>query len=780
MATKPNLLQQLQQQRLGAEVTVKAVGPLEEGLRIVTVKRGDVETKTAYKPGEKPRVISVGGVGGGRAPPGGPPAPPPSEPTPEPTPLVKAAITGAEAGAEVAVTGPPPKTRFTLPEYQREVFGRYERASRSISEAEAYKASLRPGGKIWESVEPGMKYKYTYPLGHPRAGETAILTSADVKQELYEESRRIRTGPAATAEASIHAGKLWKHYQETTKWHPETKIEFKEGQYEFIFPDPSLEWSKGELKKIDIAYKLHPLVGAAAEFGFFATSSFAALGKPVAQLFTDKPLPHYLSPLDIAFEPLGWSPKGSAKLIGERPIGMAGGIWGETLQLASFHYGVKGITAGIKIGTKGVVKYIPKAVGKIKTITGVSRPVFESQAKLLEGGFKVVGKPQTVLTKTFGVTTKVGETQFWKNIYGWSTGKLIKVKTLPMVSRTFLGESRTGVQEGPYTVFGKVTKYRGLGKTEWVYPKVAEQYQIGKHISHIHKVTTTTPGVGERIQIFSSEIIGKPKGHLWWKRATTQYASIKEMERLGVRFKPIGGAVSEYGGWVRPGYEVAVAKITDPFKSGAKFWLSEEAQMSLVRPVTMYRPMMTGGIHGAKMIGETIHIPTTAFSYAPLTIAASGMTLASASALRYGLLQESILERRELTIPKFDVARVSLSLTKQAQAYALDTESILAQSQDTEQRLLQAQTQLQVQAQLQAYKLKTVQVTIPKHIRMPKPVPPPYRYVPSHVKPFIFPPFLEEGKRVRRKQLPYVPWGKGYRIRKWKVPKMEQFLKGVM
>jgi len=163
--------------------------------------------------------------------------------------------------------------------------------------------------------------------------------------------------------AESNANKNWNQLLNLPAGTTATKTD--EG-YEFNIPDTSLDWTKGELSKIDEAYKINPLLGGVAEFGFGAVSSFAALGKPVAQFTMDKlgietRDTHYVSAMDVVFEPIGWSPEGSTDILKERPLFSAGSLASEYLQGVGIS---KGVEASVKAGGKGI-KFLTKGAANI-------------------------------------------------------------------------------------------------------------------------------------------------------------------------------------------------------------------------------------------------------------------------------------------------------------------------------------------------------------------------------------------------------------------------------
>jgi len=899
LATKPTPLWSLQQQRLGTKVTVKAVGPLEEGLRVVTVKRGDVETKTAYKPGEKPRVISVGGVGG-KAPPGAPPTPKPKpvvepepvkEPTPEPTvidlgkvvskPETTISVTRRDPHTGAYITTRTTASRFDPSRYSgviTKITGPKGVWEGEIPETEAeYKARLRAEYKetgkvpdwVYGQVEIPSHIKFleehhrgpyvTGVTGGPYTRMEKIPLSDIARKIAYEEFLGVESPhPFSAYVGEAYKGlkpKLKSEYGfQFTDWETIPLLERKKyvgaelyfkthkadllkeffgptgiKELERIEKIPFLSsgvkeeaWMQITLtpeerkQKIYAGYPMPTRIAISSLYAFGGAALWPitlpqlavkyATGKgdwtdPGGRISTGKPL---ILP-DVAkiyseFYPGGPGggiqtliSEGRSRFEGkteltyegqmakEYPVEMAFATFGEVTGLyvggKALGFGFGKAKLGVtKYGIKPLVRHTPKVVGKIKTITGVSRPVFESEMKLLEGGFKAIGKPQTYLTKTFGITTKVSQTQFWKNISGWSTGELVRVKTLPMISQTFLGKSRTGVQQGPYTLFGRVTKYRGWGKTEWTYPKIAEQFKIGKQFFHVHKFTKTTPGVSERLQIYVTELVGKPKGHLWWKRVTTQTASIREMERLGTRFKLISEPSLGYGSWTRPGHEISkqltYIGVRPTPKGMANLWKEMEASASLVRPISVARPMMRG-VHGTGYLGGYVSIPTTAFKISPTFGMLAGAISRLESSFKQSLASRSELDQIPLPLLKFKQLPSLISKSEKALKPSFESLQGLGLISETSQASVLSLEQAQAQVQLQLQKLASQleDITLRK-LKTKKPRLHPTSFTTPFRGKVPLIPFILPGGELKKKKLLWEDediFGKMYRFRKGEI-----------
>jgi len=127
---------------------------------------------------------------------------------------------------------------------------------------------------------------------------------------------------------------------------------------------------------------------------------------------------HFVSPLDVGFEPLGWSPKGSTGILKKYPVFAAGGVASEIGQGKAITAGLKGVSKG----TKSVVKGISKVGDEI--------PEF--------------GK----------ITRTIGKTDFGKNIANWAkkgykpTYALGKTTTKPVFTKTGDDITQTVVSGG--------------------------------------------------------------------------------------------------------------------------------------------------------------------------------------------------------------------------------------------------------------------------------------------------------------------------------------------
>lgn len=313
-----------------------------------------------------------------------------------------------------------------------------------------------------------------------------------------------------------------------------------------------------------------------------------------------------------------------------------------------------------KVGVKGFIRTMPKAWHKIQVLTfkpsvvkgrmfvhrvdSEIKPYQYSKVKTPE--LAKVSKPPsfyvefTTRGKFSGFMTKFGQTTFWRKLHHWAISEPI-VK-LPLKWHRFLDESRTGVTEpytsGEVTWYSRLSRYRGWGKRDYVPKKVADQFKAGKTWVHKHELAMDTSkivtgrdisGVGQRLQLYEIRVVGKPKGHLWWKRVQVQVTSMKDIEFFGYKahFADTPGSIFDtsmgYGSWVRPGADLSaepwLVHITKPYGKMPNLWKDTTATGQLVS--VGRTTMKEGGFQGiGAEVSEVLAVPASEFgiSYAPL------------------------------------------------------------------------------------------------------------------------------------------------------------------
>lgn len=454
----------------------------------------------------------------------------------------------------------------------------------------------------------------------------------------------------------------------------------------------------------------------------------------------------------------GRSP-GEYKKISENPLGAVAATGGEVLGMLMLSGTVRGVKPYVASGFKSTVRFTPKAYTQFQKV--FPKPV------MLESG-KQVGSP--VLGKLYSGVERFGQTGFYQNIYGYATGRLGFVKTLPLKSQVFYEGSRTGVTEGKTSIFQVTRKFSGIPRTRLVPKVIGERYQLGDVISM---------GEGAIERTF----MGKPTGFLL-KKAETYTGLYK---RISDDVVGLAGNVEKSpfvrGGFIRSPDEIMTTKFLEvkPSKfirsgfvrqepkidifiarKGFKgFIWSDEAAMSVTPQVQI--PKVTPGIGFGKTISNlgklSVNIPSTVFSTGFVPI--SGLFVGSVLASELSIGQVST------ELPRMDVKQNVLSVS---------IPDVISQSVPVSVSM-SGLNQMQQQMQKQSYKIKTVSVpqqTYPKTTPSPPSIVRSYgasrvripRYIPSDEFDLSF-------KKI--KKIPSV-YKKGYRFREWKVPTLKQLL----
>ncbi len=301
---------------------------------------------------------------------------------------------------------------------------------------------------------------------------------------------------------------------------------------------------------------------------------------------------HYVSPFDVAFEPIGWSPVGSSREITRDPWFAAGGIVGEIGVAAMFHGGFEGVKTGVRYG----IRKAPVVYSKFSQ-------VFPEEKLIFESGRMVHTSP----TRSF--VSRFGQTKTWRTMSRWASGDIIKVRRLPLHKTIKFND------EG---LTSRLDIYKGFGRKEWVPRRVLEQAQKAETF-HIHKYTPWRT----RYQAFVTEKVYPSKGHLWWKTAKRQITTFSEHEKMVKMFEPAdfwSGSVK-----IRPDVPVTGYKIS--------FIDDTRGMASLVhRPVHLHRPMVhTSPVHTGYLGSGSIVTQVPMSGVAPLmaTGLLSGLALQS-------------------------------------------------------------------------------------------------------------------------------------------------------
>jgi len=368
------------------------------------------------------------------------------------------------------------------------------------------------------------------------------------------------------------------------------------------------------------------------------------------------------------------------------PLGTAFATVGEVFGLV---VGTEGLRAGIQTGVKGIklgVVKAPKVYGKTSSFFGRG-PV------LLESGARLPG---------FG--TRVSETAFWRHIYGWGKGSLVRVKTLPLKKTVPYVSKEPGI-----ALKSELRVYRGWGKTEWTAKPVVSQ-TLRAETFHIHKITPFG-----RYQAFVKESVIGPKGRLWFKSFKKQITTLTERDQLA----KVLGPADTYKGFVRP-----VSKAPEytfigirPKPGMPNIW-KDTGAMQRVVPHVSYRPMISGhGIHAGYLAGPVVSIPSMSFAGLVSSLGYAGGVMGSRVAGALAYKQVPKLDIRfdfkqkfgKITAPSLETARVSALGTEQLQLTGQGLKSNLAQLTQ------QAQVQLQMTQQQLKTRLASASTTVPVH-----------------------------------------------------------------
>jgi len=418
-------------------------------------------------------------------------------------------MTRTEIRATGRLTSP---VTMTQPKYFQETYETKEEIGRQKSEYYG----------IMEGIDPTALYKH----------EGKLVIGAVLKA-------KFKTGYLPQLEEAEKQSQLaWSQARDLPS---DTTVTKTEEGYEFKFRDTSLDWSKGEFEKLgtlrkegethlksgDIGTALmgsgQKLGADIAEFGFGAVSSFGALLKPIVldPLWgTEKSRSsHFVSPLDFAFEPVGWSPKGSSELMMEHPIFIAGGAAGEVLQSFAITQAFKPVSAGAKIGAKAIIKRVPGVYAKFTKVFPE-----EKFLKLgMSGTKKVIAK---------------GGSELPENIYRWGAEGYKKGLKLTSAGVKTTSKEVPGVADDIVSNVTQKTKY-GKGGVEriWLSPTdfAKAQDDIAAKLA-MKKVIEYSPqsrlkaGVGE-----VSELFERTKYKLSWsgKRLVKEYDTTRHTWKFG-------------------------------------------------------------------------------------------------------------------------------------------------------------------------------------------------------------------------------------------------------
>jgi len=228
---------------------------------------------------------------------------------------------------------------------------------------------------------------------------------------------------------------------------------------------------------------------------------------------------HFLSPLDFAFEPIGWSPKGSTEILKKEPWVVIGGIGAEVVQSYAMTQALKPVSAGAKIGTKAIIKRVPGMYAKFTKVF----PEEKFFSGTISGSKKIFAKGSSELPENI---FRWGAKGYKKGLELTSVG----VKTAPKEITKKAG-SVIEKQKQKF-VYGK-----GGVKRIWLSPEkyakaeteLAEKLAMKKVVAYSPQARIKA-GVGE-----VSELMERTKYKLSWsgKRLVKKYGTKRQTWKIG-------------------------------------------------------------------------------------------------------------------------------------------------------------------------------------------------------------------------------------------------------
>ena len=281
------------------------------------------------------------------------------------------------------------------------------------------------------------------------------------------------------------------------------KPERTEEGYIFKPTDKSrLKWSERQLKRTE---SLPPVLREIEQARIGFESATLSLVSPIGNLFgeggrkgmvlgatsalpggfdimrsvrmasTVKPYTHFVSPLDVGFERVGWSPKGSTALLTKYPAFAAGGITSEISQSIAMTKALKPISLGVKTGTKTAIRKLPALYGKFTKVF-----------------------PEERIVSPFA--RRVGTTTVGRRVYLWGAkGYRFGQKVLPgasKASKVKIGLADATAKRVPYKL-----KMQRVFLSPSQYEKASKEIakKVGQKSIDITFPTIRTVGSGKRI-----------------------------------------------------------------------------------------------------------------------------------------------------------------------------------------------------------------------------------------------------------------------------------------
>lgn len=360
----------------------------------------------------------------------------------------KTVVTGTQVGAQVGVEVP-------VTQYPRTPQQLVTPISGDISSLEVQKASIDPLGL------------YIY-QGQQISGVHAIEI---ISQQISERKQLV---------SDIE------RYPKGTTFTPT-----KTGGYTVNIPESErLKWARYHLKETE---KLPPVLQQLGEAKFFFQTSTLSLAAPLTRLFGGKAgeqgailgvthdvtklrgmsefaPTHFPSLMDVAFEPIGWSPEGSTELIKQYPVGAI--LGGGAAEIAQ---GIAFTKAGGLLKTKVVVPGTKKVISKLPGLYGKFTTAFPEE-KIIS---PIAKKLYTPWVKIGTGTQKLAD--FGSRLYKWGArgydfSKQLSRKTV--VPKTVQEISELGIK-----TTSKTTVYRSTLKTQRVLLSPLEKSFAEKEIA---------------------------------------------------------------------------------------------------------------------------------------------------------------------------------------------------------------------------------------------------------------------------------------------------------
>lgn len=445
-------------------------------------------------------------------------------------------------------------------------------------------------------------------------------------------------------------------------------------------------------------------------------------------------------------------------------------------EIAGLYTSGKMVGIGLKSGVKHVVKptiiKLPKVYGRLQYMTGTKRFVPQTETLVFEYGTRttVPSIMKKVVDKTFINKVASGHSQVWQHAKGWASGKLVRVKNIPVKKEVFYKGSRTGVKIGDQTFYGKLVKYRGFGKAEWINPKTLIHSQLGEKVTYTHRFLNVNKGEGGKViggtrhQLFEVSQVFKPKSILGYKFIKKQVVSVSEFEAIGhapaskfILAKPsIMDASAGYGSVIKP---TSTAQIQIGLKTDVSMpnlWKDTTAMQRVVPSMT-HRPISHGGMLHSGYIKGSMPIQGVGSG----SILSEATILGGLTAQAHNLKYESDFKYKSGL--DNDNALMFRSGSKPAQKQFDDFLNIQAQAQQQARALMQTTVSMQDFD----FRQRTKTPTQPKN-------PFPTRGTKTRLPKVI--PFPKDASKKRKTKRTKNYFDERYLFREFKIPELKELL----